>query len=170
MNKLIGNSFDEIIPGLWLGDINSSHNTTFLKDNNITIIINCTKDIPYINDPGMSLYRIPVDDSLEDEDIIIMEKSLSDVLEFLLYTHKQNSRNVLIHCFAGVQRSAIVTLSYLFLLQMTENYKNGVNEDKRKVANDTLKYIIRKRPQAFFGGKYINFKPSFENYFDVKLN
>jgi protein tyrosine phosphatase len=166
---MLRNSFDEIIPGLWLGDINSSHNIKFLKDNNITIVINCTKDIPYVNVPGVSFYRIPVDDSLKHEDILLMEKSLPDVLEFLIYTHKQNSRNILIHCFAGVQRSAIVTLSYLFLLKMAENYKNGIREDKEKVANDILKYIIQKRPQAFFGGHHINFKPSFERYFDLKL-
>jgi protein tyrosine phosphatase len=161
------NNVDEIIPGLWLGNHNAAHDKKFLKENNITVIINCTKDIPYVNDPSISFYRIPVDDSLEEEDIIKMEKALPDVLEFLIYTHMQNNRNVLIHCFAGVQRSAIVTVSYLFVRKMIENHKSNKYENKHKVAKEVIKYVIQKRPQAFFGGRFINFRKSFVVYFDL---
>ena len=34
----------EIISGLWIGEMDSSFDIPFLKDNNITILINCTLD------------------------------------------------------------------------------------------------------------------------------
>ena len=43
-------SYNEILPGLWLGDKASSHNTDFLSAKKIQCIINCTLDLPFIND------------------------------------------------------------------------------------------------------------------------
>jgi hypothetical protein len=58
----------EIIPGrLWLGGIRSALDEEFLMENKITVIFNCTKDIPFIQLPQeMTYYRVPVDDNLQD--------------------------------------------------------------------------------------------------------
>ena len=44
---------------LFLGDATSAQNLKFLKDNNITHIINCTKDLPYYQEgnPDFKFYR-----------------------------------------------------------------------------------------------------------------
>ena len=39
----------EILSGLWIGDINDSLNKSFIKDNLITILINCTIDYGFID-------------------------------------------------------------------------------------------------------------------------
>ena len=135
---------NEILPGLWVGNYQSAYDTQFLKSNNISVIVNCTKDIPFLDEFSFSCYRVPVDDSL---------------------LYKKNNRNVLIHCYAGIQRSAIVAVSFICLLKLNQN----VNKTKNQIANESISLVIQKRPQAFFGGRYINFQKSFENYFDIKL-
>ena len=68
---------------LWLGNYKSALDPVFLKDNNVSVIINCSVDLPYIYDildkEGHGLnklesFRIPVYDSLLDHDIYIMEQ------------------------------------------------------------------------------------------------
>ena len=167
------NHADQILPGLWLGNAYSAHDTEFLRKNNISVIINCTKDIPFTNEIDVYKYRIPVDDSLKNEDIIKMTNSLENVLKFLNYTYSIKSRNVLIHCFAGVQRSAIVVVSFLYKLRLTEEENTSDFGDyyiKQQNAKWAFNYIISKRKQAFAGGKYINFKKSFENYFRIQID
>jgi len=41
---IVGNNADEILPGLWLGNFNSSKDEVFLKTKNISTVFNCTKD------------------------------------------------------------------------------------------------------------------------------
>lgn len=168
------NKADEILPGLWLGNVWSALDTKFLKDNNITVVINCTKDTPFNNDIDIFKYRIPVDDSLKEEDIIKMTDSLENVINFLNYTYSTKNRNVLVHCFAGVQRSAIVVAAFLYNLRQNENKASdntfGEYFSKQQIAKWSFHYIISKRRQAFVGGRYINFKKSFEDYFRIQID
>ena len=55
----------EILPYLWIGDYKDSMNIEFLHDKKIKVIINCTKDIDFFDDPefiNIKKIRIPVDD------------------------------------------------------------------------------------------------------------
>ena len=173
MRNVFSNA-NQILPGLWLGNALAAHDTTFLKDNNITVVINCTKDIPFNKEVDTYKYRIPVDDSLKHEDIIKMTNSLESVLNFIEYTYSTKTRNVLIHCYAGVQRSAIVMVSFLYKLRQRENKLETVDfgdyYTKQQNAKWAFAYVISKRPQAFSGGKYINFKKSFEDYFRIQID
>ena len=45
----------EILSGLWVGDVDMMYNTEFLKDNDISIILNCT--IQY-NFPDIDVKKI----------------------------------------------------------------------------------------------------------------
>ena len=57
----------EIIPGLWLGDKNIALNKDFYKDNSIDIVINCSKDLPFIN-LDIEKVRLKIHDNLEKEE------------------------------------------------------------------------------------------------------
>lgn len=103
----------EIIPGLWIGDREIALNTKWLKQNKITVLINCTKSIPFPDsDNGLNhVLRVSVNDNLEPDEIEKMKKYLdpvSDKIAEWLPNH-----NILVHCYAGRQRSSSVILSYL---------------------------------------------------------
>ena len=136
---------NQIIPGLWLGNFASSQDINFIKRNNITVIINCTKDLKFLRYPNIYKYRVPVHDNLEKDEIISMIGWIDKILPIIDY-HYQRKKVILIHCAAGMQRSAIVMLSYLYHYQSND-------------AGLALHLIKSRRPIAFT--PYMNFKYSF---------
>jgi len=127
------NIADEIIPGLWLGNINASQSKEFLIQNGIKATFNCTKNIPF-HEVVKKRYRIPVDDNLEEEEIRNMELWSFESVYKLRVEHKNGP--VLVHCHAGMQRSACVVAMYLIAI-------------KNLKYEDAIKYIREKRPIAF---------------------
>lgn len=145
----------EILPNLWLGDITASQDVNFHNYYKIDTIFNCTKDLPFI--PSHKIkhtqkhYRIPVHDNLQKEEIIALGN-----LSFEAITHldKQLSKNkkVLVHCYAGAQRSAALVTMYVI-------YKYKIKPEK---AIQKVKSI---RPQAF--PRSINFKDAIYFFYDT---
>jgi hypothetical protein len=185
LKNIINNYFDEanlIISknkthgNLWLGNSYAAHNIDFLSNNNITVIINCTPDIPYfyeickINELTkihiMETYRVPVYDSRLDYDILLMENYFITVLPFILKKLVDEGKNILIHCRAGRQRSGCIVAAILYTLQL--NSESHL-QDQNLIMNDIIQYIIKCRPQAFSFGLRINFKKSLENYFNLEI-
>ncbi len=103
----------EIIPGLWLGDKDISMNKQFFKDNDINIVINCSKDLPFIN-LDVEKVRLKIHDNLENEEIINMYNNLNYITKYI-NDNLLLCRNILVHCYAGKQRSATVIAAYLLL-------------------------------------------------------
>ena len=119
-NSIVYNA-QEIYPGLWLGDINSALDKKFLHSKKITCIFNCTRSLPFIEDPYVTAkYRVAVMDNLEDEEIQKMYKLLNPTINKLFTM--LNDNNVLVHCHKGKQRSATVIIAYLMkFANMTKN-------------------------------------------------
>src|SRR3990167_7237281 len=105
------NNANKIINNLWLGDAVSALSKSFHTKENITVVINCSKTIKFDNDIKYK-YRIPVDDNLQPSELIAMVKYIKKIIP-VIKTHLDKGRTILIHCAAGMQRSAIVVLSYL---------------------------------------------------------
>lgn len=94
----------EIIPRLWLGNARASMNEDFIRRNNIVVVFNCTKNLPF--SPIIPIkYRIPVDDNLEEEEIRNMEL-WSGEIAYKMMTEYVEGKTILVHCMAGMQRSA----------------------------------------------------------------
>lgn len=140
-----------ILPGLWLGNKGASEDVNWLRSNQIGAVFNCTKDLPFVNGPW-NKYRVPVDDSLEDEDIRNLEL-WSYEITFKIARELSQGHRVLVHCYAGMQRSAASVAMFLI-------------SQYRCTADQAIEYIQRKRPIAFRPG--VNFERSirgFENSF-----
>jgi len=124
---------NEIIPNLWLGSRLAPVNQDIIHDKNIKLIINCTKDIDYYVDSNVQTIRLAINDANTDESNRILGESI-DNLTFLIDVYLQNNMGVLVHCYAGVQRSATVVLCYLIKykhlqLQMAKT----IMKDKRSI-------------------------------------
>lgn len=143
------NDADLIIPGLWLGNRKASMDENFLKKNNIECVFNCTKDQPF-HSQIKRRYRVPVDDNLRQEEIRNMELWSYEIVYKLTKEHKQG--NVLVHCHAGMQRSAAVVAMYLIA-----NY----NMKKENV----IPFIREKRSIAFW--PFANFEKSIQGFQDA---
>lgn len=165
---------------LWLGNYKSALDIEFIKQNNISVIVNCSVDLPYIydiidvNSHGLSkleTFRIPVYDSLLDHDIYIMEQYYHTVIPFIIKKLLKEHKNILVHCHAGAQRSASVVAAVLYVL-IDNNIMlfNEINySSKDKLMKNIIKYILAKRPRAFSYGFRVNFKKSLETFFNIKF-
>jgi protein-tyrosine phosphatase len=142
-------SYDEIIPNLYIGNIDGARKLSFLKDKKIKVIINCTKQLPnYYEDVKYNIeyYRVPVDDSLLDEDIDLMKILLPKYVN-IIDNALENNKPVFVHCYAGRQRSACIIAAYLIF-----KYNLTINE--------AYKLIISKRDESFHYGNSFNFHKS----------
>jgi len=96
--------YDKINNNIYIGNINTAQNTDFIKNNNISIIINCSKDIPFYYNHTVN-YRIPVNDDLSTASIVLMTHYLKHLIP-IINNHLNKGEILFIHCRAGMQRSA----------------------------------------------------------------
>lgn len=101
----------EILPGLWLGNKIAAVNDRWLNQQGITVVFNCTKDLPF--SPSIKKqYRLPVDDNLKPEEIRNMTLWSHEAVYKLLTEYNKNQK-ILVHCAAGMQRSATIVGMFL---------------------------------------------------------
>jgi protein-tyrosine phosphatase len=103
---------NEIIPNLWLGCRNSPLERENLRKNNIKLIINCSKDLDYPVDSDIQTIRLAINDANTEESNSIINDNI-DTITYIMDTYLNNNIGVLVHCFAGMQRSATVVICYL---------------------------------------------------------
>jgi protein-tyrosine phosphatase len=99
-------------------------------------VFNCTKDLPFSPViPSQGRYRVAVHDNLEEEEIANMERWSKEITYKLLREYKSGNR-ILVHCMAGMQRSAaVVAMALIAYLKIH--------------ALDAYQYIKERRPVAF---------------------
>lgn len=132
-----GNYFPakEIIPDLWIGSEGDSRNGGFVSKKDIGLIVNATANIPFQNfGEDVDTYRIPVNDNPTENDVMlkhfpIVVLAIDDVLE--------HGNAVLVHCRAGMQRSAATVAAYLM-------WKRGMT------TNQAFEFINKKKPETFW--------------------
>ena len=148
---MIFSNASEIIPNLWIGDKTDAHNINFIREFDIRLIINCTKNIEFHPKYLHQKIRVNVDDK-DSSNVILENKKLYHCLIDLIntiHTYLQKNQAILVHCYAGAQRSATVVAAYLIKFGKID-YKTAV------------KYIQTKRIKCFNPG--INFGPALLRY------
>jgi hypothetical protein len=143
---------NEIIPRLWLGNARASMDEDFIMKKNITVVFNCTKNLPF--SPMIPIkYRIPVDDNLEESEIRNMEL-WSGEISYKIMTEYIEGKTILVHCMAGMQRSAASVAFMLIAL-----YKIRALDAMKRIKE---KRMIAFHPRANFGRAI--------DYFDRKFH
>jgi len=125
---------DEILPGLWLGNVKASMDEDFIRQNRIHVVFNCTKNLPFSHLIPIQ-YRVPVDDNLQEEEIRNMELWAFEIAYKLISEYKKN-KPILVHCMAGMQRSA-ASVAFLLIAH------------QRIHAQEAMRFIKEKRYIAF---------------------
>lgn len=129
-----------IIKGLWIGSEGDSADPTFYTRHQIRLVINATPSIPMRAPADVRVYRIPVDDAPDANDTMLRHFPTAVLLIDEVLSH---GHNVLVHCRAGMQRSAAVVAAYLM-------WKRGLTADQ------ALEYVNKRKPETFWP------RPTFE--------
>jgi protein-tyrosine phosphatase len=103
----------EVVPGVWLGDARDAMDIVALEDNKISCVVNCAEKHTltyegYYPD-GWSYLGLACDDAANydilgihlDEFVAFMDECVA------------NKKNVLVHCVAGINRSATLLIAYM---------------------------------------------------------
>jgi len=143
------NNADEIIPRLWLGNRKAALDTDWLGVKGIKCVFNCTKDIPFV--PSVQRkYRVPVDDNLQAEEIRNLELWSYEIVYKMTREYK-TGQPILVHCAAGMQRSAACVAMFLMATQ-------------NMTPDQAIRYIRSIRRIAFSPGA--NFRSAMEGFYD----
>lgn len=101
---------NQVSDRLYISDGETAHCKQFLDDYKITHIINMTADLECKFVKHFKYIVVPIDDTV-DEDIGIY---FDEGIKFITTALKENPKNrVLVHCWAGVSRSASMIVAYL---------------------------------------------------------
>jgi protein-tyrosine phosphatase len=150
----------EILPGMWLGNGRAAADAEWLKRNKIEAVFNCTKDIPF-SPVIRRQYRLPVDDNLQAEEIRNMTLWSHEAVYKVLSEYNRG-HPILIHCAAGMQRSAaLVGMSLMALKGMTWQQAIAYCQGIRPIAF---------RPQPNFKDSLIAFYDSYQHEILPRLN
>ena len=149
----------EIVPGIWLGNRRAAVNDKWLAEKNITVVFNASKDLPF-STTIKKQYRIPVDDNLQPEEIRNMTLWSHEIIYNLLKEHNAGN-TILVHCAAGMQRSAAIIAMFLIVKKgMSWNQAIHYIQDIRSIAF---------RPSPNFKDSIISFDKSYHEEILPKL-
>ena len=139
--------YNEIIPGIWVGDKRGAENP-----DGFDVVVNATTILPFA-DPSLINHRVPVKDNRRLEEFLKMAKYLPNIVETIHCEHRKG-RQILVHCVAGSQRSATIVAAYLMKYHSMS-------------IDDAINYIKSKRNITFF--PLVNFNLSlflYKKYID----
>ena len=118
----------EILSGLWIGNVNDIYNKEFYLDNNINIVINCTKDQAFLDLEGLKKIRIPFSNEIQN-DMHLLSMKKDDIVDFIHKTLEE--KNIFIYCHNGLTNSALIVALYMI------KYGN--------ISKDNIRAILRSK-------------------------
>jgi protein-tyrosine phosphatase len=128
--------YNEIIPGLWLGNLQSCYDTDFLIKSNITAIVSLYTPIlesKKFTDMGITIYQLKISDNIGLHSNILMFRQFDSINNFINNNLKYG--NVLIHCHYGWQRSASICTAFLMKkFNISKEKAIEIIRNKRKLA------------------------------------
>ncbi|KAL0067179.1 tyrosine protein phosphatase yvh1 [Marasmius tenuissimus] len=120
---------DEIIPGLWIGNLPSALDVETLKANNIFSILSAMRGKVSIHETFIK-HQILLDDTEEAD---ILQHFLPSIS--FIQAEVSKGRGVLVHCQAGISRSVAIVAAYLMY-------------DQNLTPEEALDLIQKSRPIA----------------------
>ncbi|XP_069680692.1 dual specificity protein phosphatase 10-like isoform X2 [Periplaneta americana] len=111
-----------VLPFLYLGNQHDAADLNTLRSLGVTRVLNVTSHLPgYHEACGITYKQLPASDSGHQN----LKQYFEEAFDFIEEARKTGA-SVLVHCQAGVSRSATITIAYIMkhkLLSMVEAYK-----------------------------------------------
>lgn len=104
--------------GLLLGDINAAQDHHYLKKNEIVSVLTVAASASYLTYPSWVLQNHKTI-AANDHPYFRIDKFFEECFEFI-HENRTQGRNVLVHCMAGVSRSATIVIGYIMTLYEME--------------------------------------------------
>ena len=102
----------ELLSGVWIGDSDVLNSTNFMKDNDITIILNCTQLFDFPNLDSIQKIRLPFSSTPNsDTDIHLLKQNKQKIIQFI--DDNMNDHNILICCYDGKSISPFIVALYI---------------------------------------------------------
>ncbi|KAF6745438.1 dual specificity protein phosphatase 12 [Ephemerocybe angulata] len=98
---------DEILPGLWLGDFPSALDTETLKEKGIRSVLSAMRGRVTVHETFIR-HQISLDDDPDADILVHFPPSIA-----FIGSELAKGRGVLVHCQAGISRSATIVAAYL---------------------------------------------------------
>lgn len=137
----------KVLPFLYLGNERDAADLQRIKELDISYVLNITSHVPkYFEGQGIKYKRLPASDSACQN----LRQYFEEGIEFIDEA-RQNGANILVHCHAGVSRSATLTIAYIL-------------KHSKMTMMDTYRYVKGKRaiisPNFNFMGQLMEFEQS----------
>jgi|TARA_B110000902_G_C14062440_1_gene496049 protein-tyrosine phosphatase len=102
----------ELLSGLWIGDTDILNSEKFIKDNNISIVLNCTQLFEFPNIESLQKVRLPFSPIRESNtDIELLRNNYKKIVNFI--SEKIDLNNILICCYDGKSISPFLVALYI---------------------------------------------------------
>jgi rhodanese-related sulfurtransferase len=100
---------------LWVGSARDAADVPWLREHGFGLVVNCTRHLPFARIAGVKFVRVDVnDDPAYNEKMFEALPSATREIARAL----ENEVNVLVHCHAGMQRSATVAAAALYYMRV----------------------------------------------------
>lgn len=118
---------NQIIPRLYLSDDIAARNKDLLAKHKISHILNVTVNIPNKYDTEIVYMKLTILD-MENQNI---RQYFDEAIEFIDNALKDKNNSVLVHCNAGISRSASFVIAYLIKKGICKSYKDAYEHVKK---------------------------------------
>ncbi|KAG9110285.1 hypothetical protein FRC07_008219 [Ceratobasidium sp. 392] len=100
-------SMDEVIENLWVGDFGAATSLELLEEAGVKYVVSCMRGKVRVHET-MRRHQIPLDDTEEQDVLSYLPATIAFIQSALA-----SGDGVLIHCMAGMSRSATIAAAYL---------------------------------------------------------
>jgi predicted protein tyrosine phosphatase len=134
------NEPNEIIPGLFLSGVNCV-NDDILEKYNIKTVLSIMSNPPELNESKYKHMKIKILDSPR----VNISDHFEATHEFINNSLKEK-KNILVHCHAGISRSATIVISYIMNIQLiTADIAFKIVKNKREIINPNIGFCYNLR-------------------------
>ena len=141
---------------LYLGGQVHATNEQFVKESGLKHMLNCANEEARGVTDGMRYHELGAQDNMRYE---LLSRHMEEAHAFLRET---GSEPILVHCFAGMNRSAALVVSYLMVYGPYPPTKEESKEEEGKsngelamTFDEAVRFVLEKRPYALSNPNFV---------------